>query len=228
MRGEIAYMLGIVAAGFAVNFGLRALPFLLFAGKNRELPRWIERFGTFVSPVIIAALVVYSYSGLAWRTVFPYLAGALVVGLQIWRRNPLVSIVAGTALYMGLLTCGCTSQKTLELDAEHPAVRVSVQGVLFDGRHVQPTEVPEILEDYDIPHERVIHILLDPDVKELRQARFLMYCLSRAGYTRSVLVMKRHAESENRGLKKKTASGVSSGAKQDTKRIIRYKKANEQ
>ena len=105
MESEAAYMLSIVVAGFAVNFGLRALPFLLFAGRDRELPRWVERFGSLVSPVVIGALVVYSYSGLAWRTASPYLAGALTVGLYLWKRNPLVSIVAGTALYMALVAC---------------------------------------------------------------------------------------------------------------------------
>ena len=106
MTDEIVYMFCVVAACFVVNYGLRALPFLLFAGRDRELPRWIERFGSLLSPVIIAVLVVYSYSGLEWRTACPYLAGALTIGLQIWKRNPLVSIVAGTALYMALLACG--------------------------------------------------------------------------------------------------------------------------
>ena len=34
MKAEILYMLGIVAAGFVVNYALRAIPFLLFAGKD--------------------------------------------------------------------------------------------------------------------------------------------------------------------------------------------------
>jgi len=105
MTDEIVYMLGVVAACFAVNYGLRALPFLLFAGRDRELPQWVERFGSFLSPVIIAVLVVYSYSGLEWRTAWPFLAGALTVGLQLWKRNPLASIVAGTLLYMAFLAC---------------------------------------------------------------------------------------------------------------------------
>ena len=106
MTEEIIYMLCVVAACFAVNYGLRALPFLLFAGRDRKLPKWVERFGSFLSPVIIAALVVYSYSGLEWKTAWPYLAGAVTVGLQLWRHNPLASIVAGTAIYMSLLACG--------------------------------------------------------------------------------------------------------------------------
>ncbi len=34
MGNEILYMAGIVAAGFAVNFGLRALPFLFFGARK--------------------------------------------------------------------------------------------------------------------------------------------------------------------------------------------------
>ena len=107
MRDEILYMSGIVAAGFVVNFGLRALPFILFGGKDRTIPAWIDRVSGFISPVIIAALVIYSYAGLAWRTPWPYIAGAVAVGLQLWKRNPLLGIVAGTAVYMLLLNFAC-------------------------------------------------------------------------------------------------------------------------
>ena len=106
MREEIIYMLGIVAAGFVVNFGLRALPFILFGGKDRTIPPWIDRVSGFISPVIIAALVVYSFAGLAWRTPWPYVAGFVVIGLQVWKRNPLLSIVVGTIVYMLLVNLG--------------------------------------------------------------------------------------------------------------------------
>lgn len=220
------YMLGVVTVGFAINYGLRALPFLLFAGRDRPVPRWVEKFGAFVSPVIIAGLIVYSYSGLAWKTAYPYVAGALTVGLQLWKKNPLVSIVVGTVLYMVLLNCGCSTRRTLELDIRHPAVRMSTQGVLFDGKFVRPEEVAEILEDYDVPHDRVIHILLDPEVKDLRPARTLMGYLSMAGYTRPVLVTKRHAESVNLG-KRKNPAHVRPVAPEPVRRPIRYKKAAE-
>ena len=103
MREEIIYVMGIVAAGFVVNFGLRALPFILFGGKDRTIPAWIDRMSGFISPVIIAALVVYSFAGLAWRTPWPYVAGTVSVVLQVWKRNPLLSIVVGTVIYMLLL-----------------------------------------------------------------------------------------------------------------------------
>ncbi|MBP5285049.1 MAG: AzlD domain-containing protein, partial [Kiritimatiellae bacterium] len=86
MKEDVLYMLSITAAGFAVNYSLRALPFALFAGRGRGLPKAVERFGAIVSPVVIAALIAYSYAGLAWKTPWPYLAGALVVGLQLWKR----------------------------------------------------------------------------------------------------------------------------------------------
>ena len=115
----------------------------------------------------------------------------------------------------------------LELDAQHPAVSVCTFGVKFGDELVNPEEVAEILADYDIPHDRVIHILLDPEVKDLRPARYLMATLRRAGYTRPVLVTKRHAESENLGMPKKPSVTSSSAAKPAARRVIRYKGANE-
>lgn len=103
------------------------------------------------------------------------------------------------------LGCGCTTQRTLTLDAQNPTLRVSTQGVLFGDRYVEPVEIPGMLIDHGIPKKRTIHILLDSDVKNLSQARFLMACLARAGYTRPVLVTKRHAESAAAGPVKKTA-----------------------
>ena len=123
---------------------------------------------------------------------------------------------------------GCATHRALELDAQHPAVSVCALGVKFGDELVKPEEVAEILEDYDVPHDRVIHILLDPEVKDLLPARTLMGYLSRAGYTRPVLVTKRHAESENLGKpKKKTMTTTSSAAKPAPRRVIRYKGANE-
>ena len=102
MSERLIYLFSVVAVGWAVTFVLRALPFLLFAGRSRELPKGVERFGALISPVIIGCLIVYSYSGLDWGTYTPYLAGGVTVALQLWRKNPLFSIVAGTAVYMVL------------------------------------------------------------------------------------------------------------------------------
>ena len=195
MVDEILYMGIVVLAGFAVNFGLRALPFLIFAGRDRELPVWLSKIGRYISPVIIGALIIYSYSGLEWRTLWPYLAGLVTILLHLWKGNPLISIIVGTILYMCFMNYGCVSKRVLEMDRKHPAVSVTRMGVKFGNEFVKPEEVVDILEDYGIPHDRVIHILREPDVVDLRPARYLMACLAKAGYTRPVLVTKEHAES---------------------------------
>ena len=80
-------------------------------------------------------------------------------------------LLAGCFAIAGL---GCASHRVVQLDAQNPAVRCAMSGVYFGNDRVEISDVPEILEDYDIPHDRVIHIRLDPDVKDLREARALM------------------------------------------------------
>ena len=129
----IIYLLGIVATAWAVTFALRALPFVIFAGRRRPLPRWVERFGDLVSPVIIAGLIVYSYSGMEWWTAWPYLAGALTVGLQLWKGNALASIIAGTALYMSLLAFGAPPPSPAE-GGDDGGATLSAYAVQGDAR----------------------------------------------------------------------------------------------
>ena len=107
------------------------------------------------------------------------------------------------ALAVAFAAGGCASRRVVHLDAQNPAVRCSTSGIYFGDDRVEVGEVPGILEDYDIPHDRVIHIRLDPGVTDLREARMLMVNLARNGYTRPVLVTERHAESVNVGRKKK-------------------------
>ena len=129
---------------------------------------------------------------------------------------------------LGCVAMGCMTHRTLELDAQHPAVSLTPLGVRFGDEPVKPEEVAEILADYDIPHDRVIHVLLDPEVKDLRPAHHLRAVLGRAGYTRCIFVTHRHAESENLGKPKKKATAPSSAAARPAApRTIRYKRANE-
>jgi len=120
VENDALYMLGIVAAGFAVNFGLRALPFLFFGARKGPLPPWVEKFGAFVSPVIIACLIVYSFAGMQWRTAAPYLAAALtgLVGF----------FTAGSRLLWAMARAGVVSPWLGRLSAEH---RTPVNAILF-------------------------------------------------------------------------------------------------
>ncbi len=224
---EVFYMLGVVAIGAGITFLFRAVPFLLFAGRNRPLPAWVERFGALVSPVIIAALIVYSYWGLAWRTPAPYLAGALTIALQLWKRNPLASILSGTILYMILLSCcGCATSPTGELrfDASKPCVAITPNGIKFGDRLVLPQEVPGLLKKHGVPKDATIHILLDDEYVDRRAPWVFQHnVLGRAGYRRSILVSKRRAESMTRDeLEKRKAKQPAPAPKK-----FRYKKADE-
>ena len=236
MPEDVIHTAGIVAVAWAVTFGLRALPFLLFAGRGRDVPPSVERFGSIISPVIIAGLIVYSYSALEWRTAWPYFAGVLVVALQLWRRNALLSIIAGTVLYMCLLSAGCASNDygDIVLDAAHPSIRYSTRGILIGERYVDPIKVPKILKSYDVPTDRVIHILVDEEAEhDLKHARAFMGLLAHNGYRRSVLVTKKRAEShvrteEEMALERQQNAAPSpSRATPAGKRKIRYKSSSD-
>lgn len=142
---------------------------------------------------------------------------------------PAFGHAVGTALCAALLACGCASTRSaIELDAQHPSIRQTANGVLMGDAYVKPTDVASHLDDFGVPHDRTIHILLDDDVKDLRPARFLMACLARAGYTRPVLVTKRHAEAVATGKRKPARSAAAKSARpQPRTGKIRYKKANE-
>ena len=124
---------------------------------------------------------------------------------------------------------GCSTRRSVLLDSHNPDIRCALNGIYFGDDHVEIRQVIEILNDYDVPHDRVIHIRLDPDVKDLREARALMVSLARNGYSRPVLVTERHAESVNTGKKKRQEDSFSGGREGASRppAKIRYKKAAE-
>ena len=89
-----------------VTAALRFLPFLVFPdGKKR--PRIITSLGTVLPYGVMAMLVIYCLKGvslLAWPHGLPELLAILaVVGLHLWKKNTLLSIFGGTAIYMVLV-----------------------------------------------------------------------------------------------------------------------------
>ena len=96
----------LVAVMAAVTALLRFLPFLIFRGE-RKTPAYISYLGQVLPQAIIGMLVIYCLKDVS-LTAAPFglpelIAGAAVVLLQAWRRNSLVSILSGTALYMLLI-----------------------------------------------------------------------------------------------------------------------------
>jgi len=99
-----AYSALLVAVMSAVTILLRAAPFLVF--KNRT-PAYVRYLGQVLPAAIIGMLVVYCLKDTELMSA-PFgapelIAGLLVVWLHTWKRNILLSILAGTIAYM-LLT----------------------------------------------------------------------------------------------------------------------------
>lgn len=99
------YILTAVGIMALITFLLRGLPFLIFTDKKRT-PESIIYLGQVLPPAIIGMLVIYCLKDCHIHNIylFPpeFLAGILVVILQCWKRNILLSITLGTLLNMFL------------------------------------------------------------------------------------------------------------------------------
>ena len=98
-----AYSALLVAVMSAVTILLRAAPFLIF---KRKAPAYVLYLGQVRPAAIIGMLVVYCLKDINLLSA-PFgapegIAGLLVVGLHAWKRNILLSILAGTVVYMVL------------------------------------------------------------------------------------------------------------------------------
>lgn len=85
-----------------VTIILRFLPFILL-GK-RKTPAFLEYLGKVLPYSVMAMLVVYCLKDISITNAFPQIISVLVVAaLHVWKRNTLLSIVAGTVCYMVLI-----------------------------------------------------------------------------------------------------------------------------
>ena len=89
----------LIAAMSIGTILLRFLPFLII---RKETPPYIAYLGRVLPPAIIGMLVIYCLKDVNC-TAAPFglpelIASVCVVGLQVWRRNSLLSILAGTIL----------------------------------------------------------------------------------------------------------------------------------
>ena len=84
----------------------RWTPYLVFSG-DRRLPKVVEDLGRLLPPAMMGLLVVYSLRNTQLLTgshgLPEAIAVAVTAGLHLWKRSTLLSILAGTAVYMLLV-----------------------------------------------------------------------------------------------------------------------------
>ena len=93
----------LIAVCVAVTIVLRFLPFVIF-GRKKEIPGYITYLSGVLPYAIMGMLVVYCLKNVSFfagsHGIPEIAASAVVVGLHVWKRNTLLSIAAGTVLYM--------------------------------------------------------------------------------------------------------------------------------
>jgi len=109
--GELNYLIGMIGVMALATVATRALPFLLLRG--REHHPLLEYLGKYLPPAVMTILVLFAIRGVELLSP-PYglpeaLALAITVSLQVWRRNTLLSIGAGTGAYMYFVQSGAFS-----------------------------------------------------------------------------------------------------------------------
>ena len=99
----------ILAIILAVSLGTqmtRWLPFLLFP-ENKPIPKVVEYLGRTLPAAMMGLLVVYCLRNVdiaaAPHGLPELIALAVVTALHLWKRNVLLSIGAGTVVYMLLV-----------------------------------------------------------------------------------------------------------------------------
>ena len=95
-----------IAVCALVTAALRFLPFLIF-GEKRKTPPVIAYLGQVLPFAIMGMLVVYCLKDVD-PTAMPFgipeaIGCAVVAGLHVWKRSTLLSIGAGTVVYMLLV-----------------------------------------------------------------------------------------------------------------------------
>lgn len=83
----------------------RSLPFIIFP-EGKKPPACIAYLGTVLPYAVIGLLIVYCLKDAVFTTYHglpEFLSIAFVVVLHTWKKNTLLSIGAGTVLYMMLV-----------------------------------------------------------------------------------------------------------------------------
>ncbi|MCF0260902.1 MAG: AzlD domain-containing protein [Erysipelotrichaceae bacterium] len=99
------YICAAIFVMAAVTLFLRVFPFILF--QKGKVPSSISYLGQVLPFAIMGMLVVYCLKGVSFAAA-PFgipeiISVGLTAALQVWKRNPLLSIAAATVCYMILI-----------------------------------------------------------------------------------------------------------------------------
>ncbi|WFR73105.1 AzlD domain-containing protein [Prescottella defluvii] len=101
---DVSYILAALAVIMAVTFALRAVPFAVIAPLRSSA--LVHYLGEHMPVGIMLILAVYTLRNvsIAPASLGPAVAAlAVTIGLHLWRRHALISILGGTAAYMVLV-----------------------------------------------------------------------------------------------------------------------------
>jgi Predicted branched-chain amino acid permeases (azaleucine resistance) len=102
---EPLYLAVAIAVIALVTWLLRAVPFLLLG--RRKLSGMVLYLGKMLPPAIMAILVVFCLKNLDFLTpgyaLDQLIPIALVIGVQLWRKNTLLSILVGVVSHMAMI-----------------------------------------------------------------------------------------------------------------------------
>lgn len=94
----------LVAIMSLMTIATRFLPFVLFRKKT---PCYIAYLGDILPSAIIAMLVIYCLKDISFKNT-PFgipeiISSCVVIALQAWKHNSIISILSGTGFYMILV-----------------------------------------------------------------------------------------------------------------------------
>ena len=101
---NIEYLVIVIAIMSAATFATRLPPFVLFSGRGQHpLLQFIAKY---TPPMVMTILVIYmvkSVDYLSAEGLYAAIALTVTIGIHLWRRNALLSIVAGTVTFMAFV-----------------------------------------------------------------------------------------------------------------------------
>lgn len=103
---DIIYSVSVMTVVAVMTWLTRGMPYLMFGGK-RNLPKIISYLSRVFPAAIMIILLLYCLRNIKF-TSFPYglaelTSVALVMLVQLWKKNTFLSVTVGTACYMILI-----------------------------------------------------------------------------------------------------------------------------